>query len=250
MTAIATTIAKENSCPDVVVNNTTTYPTNSTHSITNFTEYVKFSLQLPNDFLVTYSQGFPNQVLPPAESLQMILETCLTGKFSAAYKALPTPPETPVVGQGVLYDVGDNFYYDGVIYRILTPNFVNIPVDGFTNEALVAGYLAGNAIEVIEETEIEDKYKSNIEFTHWCQLDKCLLDKLDKINCLIVKEPTRNDLCEMELYEEVIQLNYAKYVVDNELVTPYSSSAEEDYKIKSISNYVNSICCCGKKCDC
>lgn len=250
MTAIATTIVHEDSCPDVTVNNTTVYPSNSTHSRSNFTQYVKYSLQLPNGITITFSQtGYPNQVLPPAQSLSIEFETCLDGKYTATYSALPTPPDSVVVGQGTEYEVNDNFYYAGVIYNVKTPGFVNIPSEGFTNAQLITSYLAVNAIEIIEESEINSKYISEIDFNSWCTLNKCLKDKIEKLCCLVVKEPTRNDLCEMKLYEEVLQLNFIKYLVDNDLL-PDQTTEQSSYTLKSAGNYINSICCCKDCKDC
>lgn len=249
MTAIATTIQKENSCPDVIVNNTTEYPSNSSHSRSNFKEYVKYSLLLPNGFTVTFSPTqYPNQVLPPAQDLSILFQTCLTGLFVANYIALPTPPEEVVVGQSNEYTTGDNFYYDGVIYSVSAAS-IGIPADGFTNSQLIAAFLSANAISVIDESDIASKYKDEIEFTSWCTLDTCLESKLEKLCCLIVAEPTRNDLCEMELYKQVLQLNFLKYVIDN---TPFEEPITESglYWIKSASNYINSICCCKDCKDC
>lgn len=252
MTAIATTIAHEDSCPDIVLNNTTNYPSNTSHDVTNFTEYVKLVILLSNGLEVVLGSNTINNIEPPAESLSVSYNTCLTGKFTGTYTAIPTPPDSVVQGQSNSYDRGDNFYFNGNIYKVDAANGITIPANGFTNEALVAIYLATDppSISIVYESEINSKYTAVLEFTNWCSLYTCLLDKLVKLNCLIVDEPTRNDLCENNLLGEVEQLNFIKYQVNNVLSNPYSSSPKEDYEILCMSNYVNSICCTCKNCDC
>ncbi len=251
-TDIRTIITKEDTCPDIVLNNITSYPEDTSHDISNFNTYVKLTLLLSNGITITFTSGYPNQVLPPDELLRFVYQNeCLVGKFTASYIALPTPPDSPVSGQSAHYDTGDNFYYDGVIYTVRNIAGFNIPQAGQFNSAIIAAALLANGIQVIQESGISFRYKSEISFVHWCNLDTCLLDKIGKLNCLIVKEPTRNDLCEKELYEQVLQLNFIKEFVDSTImVEPYISTPELEYQIKSAYNYVNSICCCKDCKDC
>lgn len=248
-TNLTTTIAKLDTCPNVTIVNNTNYPAGTSHAITNFNRYAKATMQLPNNTSVVFNPyQYPNPVNTPSQSgiggVALDYNTCLVGRFYVDYVALPTPPEEEVDGQSPLYYAGDNFYYDGVIYNVIGAS-LSLPAEGFTNTELIETYLADNSIEVIEESEINSKYKAYAIFAHFCNVTKCLVDKLSKINCLIVKEPTRTDICEMALYDEILNLNYIEYLVNN--VLNYQNSEEVNYQVESISNYVNSLCCCGKQ---
>ena len=171
----------------------------------------------------------------------------MTGLFSVEYCALPTPPDAPVVGQGNTYDDGDCLYFNSKIYKILPSKTLHIPIANITNQFIIDSAISASVISEIQESEISSKYKATLLATHWCSLLTCLKDKLSKLNCLIVKEPTRNDICEMELYTEILELNYIYAALqygefdnleDNEVI----------YNIKSSSNYINSKCCACKKC--
>jgi hypothetical protein len=207
---------------------------------------------LPNGMAVSFSSSqYPDQVYPPATSLFFYYTTCLVGKFTVTYTALPTPPENEVEGQSPLYYSGDNFYYDGVIYVVNYVDNVDVslslPAEGFTNAELIAQYLSEGKLSVITASDINSKYTATAVMFHWCNVLKCLKDKLSKLNCLIVKEPMRNDICEMELYEQVLQLNYlySFTILVTERLTP-----DYLYQAEVISNYVNSICCCKTKNGC
>lgn len=241
MPTLVTTIEKLNICPDVTVDNTTSYPADTSHDISNFKDYAKLDVILPNDMPKSF------EAMYPADGTESSFESCLVGKYTATFTALPTPPNAPISGQATVYQNGENFYWNGNIYEVTTL-VIQIPAVGLPNSDLIPASVIAGFLKIIEKEEINSKYKATISFTHWCSLDKCLKDKLAKVNCEIVAEPTRNDICEMKEYEEALQLNFIKNEVDEILLNPYVQSEVEDAKIKKLSNYVNSICCSCQKC--
>lgn len=249
-TQLTTLLSKVDACPDIVLQNITQYPANTSHARSNFTSYAKLTLQLPNGMSVEYANGqYPNSIVTPSDNIYIRdISTCLIGRFTALYVALPTPPENEIEDQSPLYYTGDNFYYDGVIYEVTSPGSISLPAEGFTNAELIADYLSQGFIKVIQESEIDDKYKVEYQFFHTCNLLVCLKDKLAKLNCMIVKEPTRTDMCEMKLYEEVLQLNIIYFTLPLLIdAYPQFEESEGNYKIDTMANYVNSICCCKDK---
>jgi hypothetical protein len=250
MTNIVTTIAKQDSCPDVVIENTTTFPAGTTHVRANFSHFVKAYLRLPNGETVSFSPStYPNIVKPPKDSLKLTYHTCMVGIWNVIYKALPTPPDVYTIGMPNTYDTGDNFYYRGVIYNVKSGS-ADLPNNALSNEDTILALLGSGVLEEITESDIATKYIAELDFVHWCNLNKCLLDKISQVNCMIIKEPFRNDLCESELYKQVLYLNYISYSIE-QTPRPNLKDATVVGVLTEYANYVNSICCCNNKtCKC
>ena len=241
MPVLETTFTKEDVCPDIILENTTVYPTNTSHDRSNFSEFVRSELEAPNGYLLALGMQ------PPSDNVnEFTLESQLVGKFVLNYVSLPTPPEEPIVGQGTLYQNNECFYYKGVIYKVIVAS-ANIPVPLQTNDETIEILLDDEEIAIVSESEISSKYKCRLPFVHWCNLKECLKSKLHFINCKVIEEPTRTDICQFDEYEQITQLNFIQYLVNGVFPNPYEEDEIVDGQIEKAANYVNSICTC-KKC--
>ena len=252
MPQVTTSIDISDSCPQMVIENTTTYPGSSdTHLVSDFNQYATLSVSYPNGEESTWStiaNVAGKYIATPYEdsvagSIIKYLETCKSGLFTLEYIQLPSPRESESAECDWITD--ECFYYNGKIYKVLS--IIAIPSVLVTNAVAIADGLANGDLVEIQASEIPDNYKSTIEVGFWCGLRKCLMEKLKEFNCKTVGEPTRVDICEDSLYEEILQLwtIYNSFTTRNGTYTP--TEQQRDTIVKA-SNYVNSICCNCKNC--
>lgn len=250
MAIVSISIQKQPLCPNIVFADNTVYPTGSeTQDREDFNTFTKLYLTQPNGSTLPLSSISPynGQILyNPDQYEDLEIETCMIGVFGAKYISLPTPRASR--SQDSTWESGDAFYYNGVIYQVMSP--VTIPNTEDSNETLIGIGLANGSLLEIPESDIPSNYISEFQFTHFCGLVSCLRRKLRRINCLIKEEPTRTDICEMKLYEQILILwaynttvSVASYYGSGIVPVPDTPQSINYYKV--MSNYINPLCCCG-----
>lgn len=239
-------------CPKLNIADISDYPdVSETHLRSDFNQFAKMYITYPNGEQKVFSSfDGKNFLQVPLDSIEHPFDTCLTGLFTAKFIALPSPRES--MSEDCTWGIGDCFYFNGKIY--LVEMYFSLPDLYQTNEEIIALMLSNRSLIEITESEIPSEYISEIKLQHWCTLFSCYKKKLEKINCLIVKEPLRDDLCKVNcgLLDEVLQLHYIQYdisLIGDNQEQSYLSEVNVQELIKKYSNYVNEICCCKKCCD-
>ena len=242
------TLGYQKSCPYFGLINTTDFPVESdTHLQSDFNQFAKIYINFPNDVVEVYSTlTSKNHISPPSDTLTYNINTCLSGIFKVKFISLPTPRSTDDFDTSV-WNEDECFYYQGSIYKVLQDGF-EMPSFGKTNDEALQYGLSNSYILEIEEKDVTSYYSSDYYMQHWCEAVSCFKKKLNKINCIIVKEPLV-DLCKEhgKLLDEVLQLYYINYWISlngDEQSQDYLSNVDTINLIKKFSNYINSICCC------
>lgn len=243
--SVQVTITHNPVCPDLSLIDTSAYGSDQ-----NLYTYVKISVLDPSGNTTVFSSDIfqSEQLINPPKSFgsnQPVyqLDYLLSGSYIIKYISMMYLPG--IVRAGKVFSIGENFEYQGVYYNVLTGfvNFADEDAADFISDSIGAGFLA-----IIDESSVNALYISTISFSSWCSLQSCYEAKLDRLNCLIVKQPTRTDLCDMKLYSEVMMLSWISYWVINILPTLDINEPVTIDTINKHANYVNSICSCDDCC--
>lgn len=246
-------VSKADICP-LFIESESTFEVSGTHSIERFNRYTRVYLTFPDGHTELYlsTGSLQATVITPynlsGDTGVMYLEPCQMGIFKLKYIALPSPFETWDEDNPPLYEAGDCFYYNGIIYTV-NASSLYLPSEAYPNVVdAIAAFLSTGEISIIDVSQISEKYISEISFLYACNLEPCLLKKLQKINCAIVQEPTRRDICEFEEFDQILYLNAMVYLFEN-YNSEIASNPEYEFTVNSVANFVNPICCCnGKPC--
>ena len=246
MSDVAITLVLNQSCPDMIFTRTITPNPLIQLQESDFNQYATLTLSFPNGQSLSLSSlDASNWIDPTLDTISF--ETLLVGLFTINYTTLPSL--RPNQSANFSWNAGDNFYDGGVIYQVNT-NGILIPSLSASNSAQIATYLGSGDIQVIPVSQIASQYKAIVSpgntFQFWCNLYKCLQDKMHSLNKANLKGQALKSIEETEMLDTVLQLYF---IYNYLLVNTLDQTNPNDYKtIVEFSNYINSICGCNGCC--